>query len=85
MKRVIGIYERLLIFVLARPWWLIGFAAVLIAVSYLCYASLGSNLLPKMDEGGFIVDYIMPPGSSCWRRPIAWWVMSSRSFVPSRR
>ena len=25
---------------------------------------LGSDLLPAMDEGGFVVDYIMPPGSS---------------------
>ncbi len=64
MKHVIGIYERLLEFVLARPWWLAAFAVVLIGVSYLCYSSLGSNLLPKMDEGDFTIDYIMPPGSS---------------------
>ena len=25
---------------------------------------LGSDLLPAMDEGGFILDYVMPPGSS---------------------
>ena len=25
---------------------------------------LGSDLLPEMDEGGFILDYIMPAGSS---------------------
>ena len=64
MKRIIGAYERLLKFVLARPWWLAAFALVLIVVSYLCYSSLGSDLLPKMDEGDFTVDYIMPPGSS---------------------
>jgi multidrug efflux pump subunit AcrB len=28
------------------------------------YQALGSDLLPEMDEGGFILDYIMPPGSS---------------------
>jgi len=64
MRRVISAYERLLTFVLAHPWWLAAFAAVLIAVAYLSYASLGSNLLPKMDEGDFTIDYIMPPGSS---------------------
>ncbi len=64
MKRLIGAYERLLTFILGRPWWLAGFAAVLIVISYFSYASLGSNLLPKMDEGDFTVDYIMPPGSS---------------------
>ncbi|MGH9743066.1 MAG: efflux RND transporter permease subunit [Candidatus Acidiferrum sp.] len=64
MKRVIGAYERLLKLALGHPWWLAGFAFVLIAVSYLCYISLGSNLLPEMDEGNFTIDYIMPPGSS---------------------
>jgi multidrug efflux pump subunit AcrB len=28
------------------------------------YKALGSDLLPGMDEGGFILDYIMPAGSS---------------------
>src|SRR5207244_4046025 len=28
------------------------------------YRALGSDLLPAMDEGGFIIDYIMPAGSS---------------------
>ena len=28
------------------------------------YRLLGSDLLPEMDEGGFILDYIMPAGSS---------------------
>src|SRR6202000_2442057 len=38
--------------------------AILIALSYVCYIHLGSDLLPEMDEGGFILDYVMPPGSS---------------------
>ena len=36
----------------------------LIVASYICYRSLGTDLLPAMDEGGFILDYVMPPGSS---------------------
>lgn len=64
MRRIIGAYERLLNLALARPWWLGAFALVLVVVSYVCYSSLGSNLLPQMDEGDFTVDYIMPPGSS---------------------
>lgn len=64
MRRIIQVYERLLEFVLDRPWWLAAFAVVLIVISYFSYASLGSNLLPKMDEGDFTIDYIMPPGSS---------------------
>jgi multidrug efflux pump subunit AcrB len=36
----------------------------LIIASYVCYRNLGTDLLPAMDEGGFILDYVMPPGSS---------------------
>ena len=36
----------------------------MIAASYVCYRSLGSDLLPAFDEGGFVLDYVMPPGSS---------------------
>jgi multidrug efflux pump subunit AcrB len=32
--------------------------------SFFAYRGLGSDLLPEMDEGGFILDYVMPAGSS---------------------
>jgi len=57
-------YARLLRFVLEHPVILSVFVLLLIGASYLCYSNLGSDLLPAMDEGGFIVDYIMPAGSS---------------------
>jgi multidrug efflux pump subunit AcrB len=63
-EHIITFYEKWLRFVLERPVWLGAFCAVLIAVSYLCYSQLGTDLLPHMDEGGFILDYVMPPGSS---------------------
>ncbi|HKR95074.1 MAG TPA: efflux RND transporter permease subunit, partial [Candidatus Angelobacter sp.] len=62
--RIIEFYERWLRRALEHPRWLLGGAVVLIAVSFACYSFLGSDLLPEMDEGGFILDYIMPPGSS---------------------
>ena len=37
---------------------------LLIVGSYFCYNALGTDLLPAMDEGGFILDYLMPAGSS---------------------
>jgi len=50
--------------VLKRPWILAaGFVAIAI-VSAVSYRFLGSDLLPAMDEGGFILDYFTPPGSS---------------------
>jgi CzcA family heavy metal efflux pump len=62
--RIVRFYERWLRFALERPRWIALFSLVLIVASYFCYKGLGSDLLPAMDEGGFIVDYIMPPGSS---------------------
>jgi hypothetical protein len=34
---------------------------VLIAVACVSYRQLGSGLLPALVEGGFILDYVMPP------------------------
>ncbi len=64
MGRLVKAYEKTLTLVLARPWILALFSIVLIAASYFCYRSLGSDLLPEMDEGGFILDYLMPAGAS---------------------
>jgi CzcA family heavy metal efflux pump len=57
-------YERVLRATLKYPIALILFAAGLVVGSYYCYTAIGSDLLPGMDEGGFILDYIMPAGSS---------------------
>ena len=62
--KVIAIYEPVLRTSLKHPWWLAGFSALLVVVSLAGYGSLGSDLLPEMDEGSFIIDYIMPAGSS---------------------
>ena len=62
--RLMRIYERALRTTLEHPLILAVFALVLIGGSYLCYTHTGSDLLPSMDEGGFIIDYIMPAGSS---------------------
>jgi multidrug efflux pump subunit AcrB len=57
-------YARVLRVTLEHRIVLAVFSIALIAVSYLCYKNTGSDLLPAMDEGGFIVDYIMPAGAS---------------------
>jgi CzcA family heavy metal efflux pump len=62
--RVVRFYERWVRWSLEHPLFLGIFCAALIAVSYLSYRQLGSGLLPAFDEGGFILDYVMPPGSS---------------------
>lgn len=62
--RVIEFYERWLRRALERPLFLLGGAAILLLLSFACYHFLGSDLLPEMDEGGFILDYLTPAGSS---------------------
>ncbi len=64
MGRITRAYARTLRFVLAYPFALAGACMILIVASYFCYQALGSDLLPEMDEGGFILDYLMPAGSS---------------------
>ena len=62
--RVVNFHEKWLRYALERPRLLAIFSAALIVVSYACYRYSGSDLLPEMDEGGFVLDYLMPAGSS---------------------
>jgi len=64
MTRTLAIHARALDWSLARPMVLGAACLVLVAGGYFGYSALGSDLLPEMDEGGFILDYIMPSGSS---------------------
>src|SRR5271169_6517387 len=63
-RRVVEFYERCLRFALDRPRWIALFAVALVVASFGCFQLLGTDLLPEMDEGGFIVDYLSPAGSS---------------------
>jgi multidrug efflux pump subunit AcrB len=67
----VGVFGRILVFyesvmrrALRQPALLALLSIVLVVSSYLCYRALGSDLLPAFDEGGFVLDYVMPPGSS---------------------
>ena len=62
--RIVTFYAKALGAVLERPVLILGGSAVIIVASYLCYNFLGTDLLPAMDEGGFILDYWTPSGSS---------------------
>jgi CzcA family heavy metal efflux pump len=62
--RVVDFYVRVMQAVLRRPWILVVSSVAIVLLSGLCYNFLGTDLLPEMDEGGFILDYYTPPGSS---------------------
>ena len=57
-------HARLLGWSLEHPWLLAAACGVLVLGTFFAYRNLGSDLLPEMDEGGFVLDYIMPAGSS---------------------
>lgn len=62
--KVVSFQDRWLRRSLRYPKWLAVLSVALIALSYVSFNFLGSDLLPEMDEGGFTIDYIMPAGSS---------------------
>jgi CzcA family heavy metal efflux pump len=62
--RIVEFYARIMRAIMKRPWVLVASSVLVVALSFLCYNSLGTDFLPAMDEGGFILDYFTPPGSS---------------------
>ncbi len=64
MQRVLNLHTRALSWTIGRPWAIGVIAAVLLVTGFFAYTGLGTNLLPEMDEGAFIMDCTMPAGSS---------------------
>jgi multidrug efflux pump subunit AcrB len=64
MRHVLHWHNVALEWSLRRPMALLAVCVILIGGTYFAYQTLGSDLLPEMDEGAFILDYIMPAGSS---------------------
>jgi CzcA family heavy metal efflux pump len=64
MRRVSQAYQRSIGFALSRPFVMTLFGVILIVASFFCYRALGSDLLPSMDEGSIVLDYLTPAGSS---------------------
>src|SRR5438309_9053646 len=62
--RIVAFYARAMEAVVKRPLLLAGSSVVIVILAFVCYKALGSDLLPEMDEGGFILDYFTPSGSS---------------------
>ena len=62
--RIVNFYSRAMRGFLQKPVLLLVSSVVIVILSYVCFNFLGTDLLPEMDEGGFILDYYTPPGSS---------------------
>jgi CzcA family heavy metal efflux pump len=57
-------YRRLMKTIMAHPWLLAAGVLPLLIGGTFAYSRVGSGFLPKMDESGFVLDYLTPPGTS---------------------
>ena len=64
LTRVLRTHRKVLDWALEKPRWVGAVCLLLVIGTWAGYQALGSDLLPEMDEGGFILDYIMPAGNS---------------------
>ncbi|KRA32997.1 transporter [Rhodanobacter sp. Root627] len=63
-RRMMAGYQNTLARGLKRPWLVLIIIVPLLALGGLAFTQVGSGFMPKMDEGGFILDYLSPPGTS---------------------
>lgn len=59
-----NIYARLMQMILPRPWIVLLIILPLIFAGYWAYGGMQSGMMPVIDEGGFVIDYVGPPGAS---------------------
>ena len=57
-------YERGIRWALGNRRIVGAVTAGLILIAVLAFRALGTGFLPEMDEGGFVLDYLTPPGTS---------------------
>jgi len=64
LRRIIAVYEKAVRAALRRRVLTIGVCGLVLALGIILYTGLQSEFLPPMDEGGFVIDYLTPPGTS---------------------
>jgi CzcA family heavy metal efflux pump len=64
LQRVISVYETGVRAALKRSGVTIAICAGVLILAFILYSRLESEFLPPMDEGGFVIDYLTPPGTS---------------------
>jgi len=63
-RRVQTAYQWLMLRLVPRPILILLVIVGFLAVSYVAYKRVGSGFMPHMDEGGFVLDFLSPPGTS---------------------
>ena len=64
MRPLIRLYERAVRLALRFRWITLAACGVVMLLGVLIYSGLESDFLPTMDEGGFVIDYHSPWGTS---------------------
>jgi len=64
MEFIAGHYEKSIRWVLQHPWKTAFVIFVIAVVGIAVAARQSTGFLPSMDEGGFVLDYLMPVGTS---------------------
>ena len=64
LRRVLRLYERAVRVALGHRWLTMLACAVIAAVGVVVYQHLQSDFLPPFDEGGFVIDFNAPAGTS---------------------
>jgi CzcA family heavy metal efflux pump len=62
--RILTRYRRILQGAVDRPWIAAVAVVVVAAIGVFSFMNVGSGFIPKIDEGGFVLDYRAPPGMS---------------------
>jgi CzcA family heavy metal efflux pump len=64
LTRVLRLYETAVRTALRHCWLTLGVCGLVLLFGIGIYQRLETEFLPPMDEGGFVIDYIAPPGTS---------------------
>ena len=64
MRNLYKIYGSIMYFSFKRTIFVYASIILLMVAGFLSYRHLSSGFMPSMDEGGFILDYHTPPGTS---------------------
>ena len=62
--RIMRGYRDALTGAVRRPWIPVAAVVAVAAIGVISFLNVGTGFIPKIDEGGFILDYVAPPGMS---------------------